>query len=267
MSTAAERALARLDEEEKNSRRGSVDERGGQRDEVTQNSNSADSTSTEPTTPKSQNPPPPPTDTAITAQVKSIHVPGTVAREYRAGHLALTQPPGSPSKRGAPGATPAPGQGKNMTLKEQSTIIDRLQKENFDLKIKVFYLNDKLERQSDEGIKEMMKENVDMKIKLAEGMRERKALKRRIKELEKKIQEMGGEKEGKEDGDDLTELWELKERVERYEVEIEELSRREKEREDRIREEIVKKGPASGDRAEEVVSLPNTPFSTSLTIK
>lgn len=278
MSTAAERALARLDEEEKNSRRGSDvgrdDERRGspsKEGEVIHKSNpGADSNSTEPTTPKTQHPAPPaPTDTAITAQVKSIHVPGTVAREYRAGHLALTQPPGSPSKRGAPGATPAPGQGKNMTLKEQSTIIDRLQKENFDLKIKVFYLNDKLEKQSDEGIKEMMKENVDMKIKLAEGMRERKSLKRMIKELEKKIQEMGGEREGKEGGDDLTELWELKERVERYEVEIEELSRREKEREDRIREEIVKKGPASGDRAEEVVCLPKPPslsFLASLTI-
>ncbi|KAG0128457.1 hypothetical protein HOY82DRAFT_489142 [Tuber indicum] len=141
-----------------------------------------------------------------------------------------------------------------MTLKEQSTIIDRLQKENFDLKIKVFYLNDKLEKQSDEGVKEMMKENVDMKVKLAEGMRERKSLKRRIKELEKKIQEIGGEKEGKEDGEDnITELWELKERVERYEVEIEELSRREKEREDRMREEISRKGAAGG--AEEVGML------------
>ncbi|PWW73205.1 hypothetical protein C7212DRAFT_285963 [Tuber magnatum] len=143
-----------------------------------------------------------------------------------------------------------------MTLKEQSTIIDRLQKENFDLKIKVFYLNDKLEKQSDEGVKEMMKENVDMKVKLAEGMRERKSLKRRIKELEKKIQEMGGEKEGKEDGEDnITELWELKERVERYEVEIEELSRREKEREDRMREEISRKGVVGGERAEEVAML------------
>jgi len=254
MSTAAERALARLDEEEKNSRRGSV--AGG-----VEESGPKDDAIAEPTTPKFQKTPLPPTDTAITAQVKSVHVPATVAREYRAGHLASMQTPGSPSKRGGPGATPAPGQGKNMTLKEQSTIIDRLQKENFDLKIKVFYLNDKLEKQSDEGVKEMMKENVDMKVKLAEGMRERKSLKRRIKELEKKIQEMGGEKEGREDGEDnITELWELKERVERYEVEIEELSRREKEREDRMREEISRKGTAGGERAEEVVSYPRSLF-------
>ncbi|RPA98721.1 hypothetical protein L873DRAFT_1006996 [Choiromyces venosus 120613-1] len=254
MSTAAERALARLDEEEKNSRRGSVadgNEASGPKDDAVP----------EPTTPKSQKPPLPPTDTVITAQVKSVHVPATVAREYRAGHLAPMQTPGSPSKRGGPGATPAPGQGKNMTLKEQSTIIDRLQKENFDLKIKVFYLNEKLEKRSDEGVKEMMKENVDMKVKLAEGMRERKSLKRRIKELEKKIQEMGGEKEGKEDGEDnITELWELKERVERYEVEIEELSRREKEREDRMREEISRKGAAGGERAEEIVSYTRSLF-------
>lgn len=135
-----------------------------------------------------------------------------------------------------------------MTLKEQSFIIDRLQKENFDLKIKVFYLNEKLEKQSDEGIKEMMKENVDMKVKLAEGMRERKALKRRVRELEKKIEEMGGEKEGEEEDG---ELWELRERVERYEIEIEELTRK-ADRERKMREETGKGQPPRAE--EDVVS-------------
>lgn len=238
VSTAAERALARLDEEERNSRRGSE----GEVQRSRQPTSGEDFP--EPRTPTDQKPPPlEPTDTVIAAHVKSIHIPPTVTREYTSRVMA----PGSPSKR--LGATPVLAQGKNMTLKEQSFIIDRLQKENFDLKIKVFYLNEKLEKQSDEGIKEMTKENVDMKVKLAEAMRERKALKRRVRELEKKIEEMGGEKEG-EQGEE-TELWELRERVERYEIEIEELTRRAKERERKMRDDIGKGQPA---RAEDVVS-------------
>lgn len=236
LSTAAEKALARLDEDERNFRLNST----VSPDRARGRHPSPGDSSPEPKTPTDQKPSLEPTDTVITAHVKSIHIPPTVTREYHSRH------PPSPSKR--PGATPVLAQGKNMTLKEQSFIIDRLQKENFDLKIKVFYLNEKLEKQSDEGIKEMMKENVDMKVKLAEGMRERKALKRRVRELEKKIEEMGGEKEGdEEDG----ELWELRERVERYEIEIEELTRK-AERERKMREETGKGQPPRAE--EDVVS-------------
>lgn len=238
LSTAAERALARLDEDERNFRLNSTVSPDGNR----RRQPSLGDSSSEPKTPTDQKPSLEPTDTVITAHVKSIHIPPTVTREYHSRH------PASPSKR--PGATPVLAQGKNMTLKEQSFIIDRLQKENFDLKIKVFYLNEKLEKQSDEGIKEMMKENVDMKVKLAEGMRERKALKKRVRELEKKIEEMGGEKEGEEEDG---ELWELRERVERYEIEIEELTRK-AERERKMREETGKGQPPRTE--EDMVSDP-----------
>jgi hypothetical protein len=252
--SAAERALARLDEEERNSRRGSIVD-----DKEAGKGRQAKEDYKEPTTPTDQKPPLEPTDTIITAHVKSIHIPATVTREYHSRHLG-GMTPGSPSKR--TGAAPVLPQGKNMTLKEQSAIIDRLQKENFDLKIKVFYLNEKLEKQSDEGIKEMTKENVEMKVKLAEGMRERKSLKRRLKELEKKVEDMGGEKEGREDGED-GEIWELKERVERYEIEIEQLTRREREREERLRNDIGSKGEPA--RAEDVVSLRVPSFGFDLT--
>ncbi|KAI5855477.1 hypothetical protein BZA05DRAFT_424676 [Tricharina praecox] len=126
-----------------------------------------------------------------------------------------------------------------MTLKEQTASIDRLQKENFDLKIKVYYLNEKLEKQSDEGVKEALQENVDMKVKLAEGMRERKALKKRIRELERKVEELGGEKQREEEASaaaESEEIWELRERIEKYEVEIEGYRRRDTEKTERMRE-------------------------------
>ncbi|KAL7269855.1 hypothetical protein RUND412_007461 [Rhizina undulata] len=240
-TSAAEKALARLDEEEKKSRHGSPD-----------------SDEAEPSTPKFRQPPlPQPTETVITARVKNIQIPPTIAKDFLARQLGPPLMAGSPAKRGGgPGTTPAPGQGKNMTLKEQSAIIDRLQKENFDLKIKIFYLNDRLEKQSEEGVKEMMTENVEMKVKLAEAMRERKSLKKKIRELEKRIEEMGGEKkdEAAEEGTDSEEIWELREKVERYELEIEELRSREKERMQKMKDQAMN-GTANGKGSEEVEML------------
>ena len=138
--------------------------------------------------------------------------------------------------------------GREMTLKEQTASIDRLQKENFDLKIKVYYLNEKIEKQSEESVKEALQENVDMKVKLAEGLREKKALKRRVKELEKQVEQLGGEKKVDEEGDS-EEVWELRETVERYEIEIEEYRRKEQEREDRLAD--ARRHAENGERHDE----------------
>ena len=230
-TSAADRALARLDEEERLSKQGD-DERGET-----------------PETPKDRAPHQQPSDTVITAQIKNIHIPATLAREY-SGRLGA----GSPSKKAVAAAgTPGASRGREMTLKEQTASIDRLQKENFDLKIKVYYLNEKLEKFSDEGVKEALQENVDMKVKLAEGMRERKALKKRVRELEKKIEELGGEKQKEEEeaAAETEEIWELRERVERYEVEVEEYRRRHTDMEQRMRE--VRR-QANGRHAEEEIA-------------
>lgn len=252
-SSAADRNLARLDEEERNSGTGSDDESAHPAPpaNTTPSANSSASSSIvtlseiddkdRPHTPKERAPPlPNPTETAITAQVGNVKVPPTAKREYskRLGiHLEV---PGSPSKKAVASAgTPATGRGREMTLKEQTASIDRLQKENFDLKIKVYYLNEKLEKMSDEGIKEAMKENIDLKVRLAEGVRERKQLKKRIRDLEKQVEQLGGEKEREEEASaaaESEEIWELKERIERYEAENVEFRRRDAERNERLRD-------------------------------
>ncbi|KAF8536257.1 hypothetical protein BDD12DRAFT_296437 [Trichophaea hybrida] len=243
MASAADRALARLDEEERNSRRGSDEDA-----DVTVTAEDKDKD--RPCTPKERAPPlQQPTETAVTAQVKNVRVPPTIAREY-SRHLGA---PGSPSKKAVAAAgTPATGRGREMTLKEQTASIDRLQKENFDLKIKVYYLNEKLEKQSDEGVKEALQENVDLKVKLAESMRERKSLKRRVRELEKKVEELGGEKQREEEASaaaESDEIWELKERIERYELEIEEYRRKDAERNERMRD--FRRQASNGHQANE----------------
>lgn len=241
-TSAADRALARLDEEERNSRRGSVAEVDTKEKDKDTKEKAAtdDDPKNRPVTPKERAIPlAQPTDTVITAHVKNVRVPPTVQRRFSSQHLGAA--PNSPSKKAVAAAgTPATtARAREMTLKEQTASIDRLQKENFDLKIKVYYLNEKLEKQSDEGVKEALQENVDMKVKLAEGMRERKALKKRIRELERKVEELGGEKQREEEASaaaESEEIWELRERIEKYEVEIEGYRRRDTEKTERMRE-------------------------------
>jgi hypothetical protein len=141
-----------------------------------------------------------------------------------------------------------------MTLKEQSAIIDRLQKENFDLKIKIYYLNDKLDKLSEEGVKELMQENADMKIKLAEALRERKKLNKRVKELEQEVEEAGKNAKSSGEDDDSAEVWELKETIEKYEIEIEKFREKERHREERMRE--LKRQANGARNNDEVVLLP-----------
>ncbi|KAJ5766426.1 uncharacterized protein N7511_004042 [Penicillium nucicola] len=169
----------------------------------------------------------PPTDTVIAERVKGIQIPTTFAQRFREDF----QP--SPEKR--PGAsTPAFGKsGRTLTLKEQSSTIDRLSKDNFDLKMRVHFLNEALNRRSEEGIKEMIGENVELKSDKVKLQKDNQSLKRKIRDLEKQVKDQQSDKEsmvnhdpeGSEDGDrDLAQDGEivfLRERVEIYELEIE----------------------------------------------
>ncbi|TPX14790.1 uncharacterized protein E0L32_005185 [Thyridium curvatum] len=125
-----------------------------------------------------------PTDTVIARRVMDVHVPESLAREYKTkGGLTTPRKPSEFSVTGTP------RQGKSMTLKEQSSTIERLSKENFDLKLKVMFLSDRLDRLSEENVKEMISENVELKTGLAVLQRDNKVLRKRVKELEKQLKE------------------------------------------------------------------------------
>ncbi len=124
-----------------------------------------------------------PTDTVIAQHVRDIEVPAAIAREYGDRHRLP-----SPEKRnGAP--TPSARGGKSLTLKEQSSTIDRLMKENWDLKLKINFLDDALSRRSDEGVKAMISENVDLRTAKFKSAKEMRDLKRTNRELERKLQD------------------------------------------------------------------------------
>ncbi|QPC62640.1 hypothetical protein HYE67_004871 [Fusarium culmorum] len=179
-----------------------------------------------------------PTDTVIARHVRNVQVPESLAKEYKfKGGLETPQKP--PSVLMGSVNTNTARSGRNLTLKEQSSTIERLSKENFDLKLKVMFLSDRLDKLSEEGIKEMISENVDLKTGLAVLQRDNKVLRRRVKELEKQVRDEGerpstahsgtsstdqtarmGEEEAQEREEELIFL---RERVEEYATEIERL--------------------------------------------
>ncbi|KAL4919105.1 hypothetical protein BDW62DRAFT_217187 [Aspergillus aurantiobrunneus] len=172
-----------------------------------------------------------PTDTVIAERVKDVQVPSAFVKQFREdfGHGL------SPEKRGV-GMTPGFARsGRSMTLKEQSSTIDRLSKENFDLKMRIHFLNEALNRRSEEGIKEMISENVELKSDTLKLQKDNQGLKRKIRDLEKQLKDQQSDKdsmvnhdpEGSDEDDrdhaQDEELLFLRERVETYELEIERL--------------------------------------------
>ncbi|KAI9227976.1 MAG: spindle associated, partial [Piptocephalis tieghemiana] len=60
------------------------------------------------------------------------------------------------------------GQGKQapLTLKEQESVIDHLTKDNFNLKLKISFLEERLMDMSPENMEKVLKENVEFKVRL-----------------------------------------------------------------------------------------------------
>lgn len=120
-----------------------------------------------------------PTDTIIARHVQDIQVPDTIAREFREKHGR------SPEKRHM--ATPFTRNKHNLTLKEQNSKIDKLSKENFDLKLKIHFLDQALQNRSDENVKEIVNKNVQLQTDLANEKKENQSLRKKVRELERRL--------------------------------------------------------------------------------
>lgn len=170
----------------------------------------------------------PPTDTVIARHVQDIQVPDTVAREFRQKHGD------SPKKRHT--ATPFTRNKHNLTLKEQNSKIDKLSKENFDLKLKIHFLDQALQNRSDENVQETINKNVQLQTDLANEKKENQSLRKRLRDLERRLkahddgatsrETISGDEEDKSDGDVSRSALEeeiefLRERLETTETTIE----------------------------------------------
>ncbi|KAF1956532.1 hypothetical protein CC80DRAFT_492078 [Byssothecium circinans] len=120
-----------------------------------------------------------PTDTVIARHVRDIQVPDTVARQFREKHGK------SPEKRHQ--ATPFTRNKHNLTLKEQNSKIDKLSKENFDLKLKIHFLDQALQDRSDENVKEMINKNVQLQTDLANEKKDNMSFRKKVRDLERRL--------------------------------------------------------------------------------
>lgn len=131
-----------------------------------------------------------PTDTAIAQHVQSIQVPETIARDFRARNRSLSPNKQRPSSSGALGTSNFQGvPRRTLTLKEQNSKIDKLTKENFDLKLKIHFLDQALQSRSEEGVKELIDKNVQLQTDLANERKEGQQMRRKMRELERKVKE------------------------------------------------------------------------------
>lgn len=166
-----------------------------------------------------------PTDSVIANHVRDLDVPDTIARQFRSERSR------SPEKNLSM-ATMTPGPKRGLTLKEHRSTVEKLGKENFDLKMKIHFLDQALQKRSGDGIKEIITENVQLKSDRLRLEKDKHSLRKQVRELQRKLEEANG----KDDSDDQgyatdeersptaeEEVLYLRERTEIMEIELEKL--------------------------------------------
>ena len=173
------------------------------------------------------------TDTILNQHVQNLEISGTVVRNFTRN---FPERPLSPGKRDTL-STPSTGRIKNMTLKEQSGMIDKLQKENWQLKLKVYYMDQMLNARTDEGMKSIMTENISLKtekLKLAKDLRDAKRVSRdlaaKLKDKDERLTALhnaskaGVHSDKQNAASELeSEITILHERIETYQTDVEKL--------------------------------------------
>ena len=171
-----------------------------------------------------------PTDTVIANNVRDMEVPGTFARQYRQQNRSMSPDKALSVSTVTPGTTRG---GKGMSLKEHRSTVEKLGKENFDLKMKIHFLDQALQKRSEDGVKEMITENVQLKSDRLRLEKDNHSLRKQVRELQKKLEDnnaatspdadqgYGTDEERSPTAEE--ELIYLRERTETYEIEIERL--------------------------------------------
>jgi predicted nucleic acid-binding Zn-ribbon protein len=145
-------------------------------------------------------------------------------------------PSGTRAKRARPGA--AAGKGVTLTLRDQEKVgiynmysrltltrilqhIDNLKKENFNIKLRVHFLEERLAQLAPDQIDAALKQNINLKIEVQQRGMEMKKLKKLVLSLEhelERLQRGAGGSRGRER--------ELEEKLDEREWELQELRRR-----------------------------------------
>ncbi|KAL2262345.1 hypothetical protein VTK26DRAFT_1618 [Humicola hyalothermophila] len=156
------------------------------------------------------------------------------SRDHQDGRHSLAGSPATPSTFRLSSVQIAP-----LSLREERDTIQRLSNANFDLKLRVMFLTERLNELSDDNVKDVIKENVDLKIQLGILRRENRTQRRQIKQLQQKLQTedstdqrpgTGKSTNSDEDADALSahethEIVCLREQLQEHTIEIERLKK------------------------------------------
>ncbi|KAG8833328.1 hypothetical protein FRC17_010860 [Serendipita sp. 399] len=108
-------------------------------------------------------------------------VTATSDRKWESDSLALPR-----LGRGKQGTGPAKV-GVNMTLREQEKVIDQIKKENFSLKLKVHFLEERLAQLAPDHIEAALKQNINLKIEVQSRGVELKKYKKLLLQMEQEL--------------------------------------------------------------------------------
>ncbi|KAI0728881.1 hypothetical protein C8Q72DRAFT_832456 [Fomitopsis betulina] len=114
-----------------------------------------------------------------------------------------------------------PKGGVNLTLRDQEKHIDNLKKENFNIKLKVHFLEERLAQLAPDQIEAALKQNINLKIEVQQRGMELKKLRKLVLEQQREL-----EKLQRGNGGASSRARELEEKLEEREREIRELRRR-----------------------------------------
>ncbi|KZT19172.1 hypothetical protein NEOLEDRAFT_1246010 [Neolentinus lepideus HHB14362 ss-1] len=149
------------------------------------------------------------------------------------GETGILDTPDREKKWGDDPETPLPGRSKrtrangakgvsNLTLRDQEKHIDQLKKDNFNLQLKVHFLEERLAQLAPDQMETALKQNINLKIEVQQHRMELKKLKKLVLEQTKELERV---QKGAGAGSRSREL-ELEEKLEEREREIRELRRR-----------------------------------------
>ncbi|KAJ6460887.1 hypothetical protein C8R45DRAFT_1179430 [Mycena sanguinolenta] len=138
--------------------------------------------------------------------------------DYGVGTPVATRPKRAPrvSASGAKGA---------LTLRDQEKHIDNLKKENFNIKLRVHFLEERLAQLAPDQIDAALKQNISLKIEVQQRGMELKKLKKLVLELERELDRLQRAGAGTHRGSSNRER-ELEEKLEERDRELRELRRR-----------------------------------------
>ncbi|GJE88186.1 anucleate primary sterigmata protein B [Phanerochaete sordida] len=110
----------------------------------------------------------------------------TPGREHKWGDGVDGTPAPDRTKRGK-GATKG---SVNLTLRDQEKHIDSLKKENFNIKLKVHFLEERLAQLAPDQIDEALKQNINLKIEVQQRGMEIKKLKKLVLEAQRELERL-----------------------------------------------------------------------------